>query len=219
MTDGIIKGTGNSRLIKTVANALTLYPTYEKFMEAFIAGTLPIDLFGINPSGWNVQGDKLGKSTLLTDALCTALGLATTATPTQAMEKLRQLVNTAQNVATGRAQVEVGTYVGIGRKTGDSNNPVSLTLSFAPKILWIPCYGPNNIIYNFASFGPFMFSSTLSTEYKTQVGMSTENDKTYSAGKKSSDGKTFYWYYARNNYAADTQLDHSGFTYYYIAIG
>lgn len=114
MTDGIIKGTGNSRYLKSVANALALYPTHESLMEALAAGTLPIDLNGINPAGWNIMGDKLDKATLLTDALCTALGLATTATPTQAMEKLRQLVNTAQSTADGRARVSFGSYVGNG---------------------------------------------------------------------------------------------------------
>lgn len=105
MTDGIIKGTGNSRYLKSVANALALYPTHESLMEALAAGTLPIDLNGINPAGWNTLGDKLDKATLLTDALCTALGLATTATPTQAMEKLRVLVN-------GKTNVSFGSYAG-----------------------------------------------------------------------------------------------------------
>lgn len=112
MTDGIIKGTGNSRYLKSVANALALYPTHESLMEALAAGTLPIDLNGINPAGWNTVGDKLDKATLLTDALCTALGLSTTATPTQAMEKLRQLVNTAQSTTNGRPRVAFGSYIG-----------------------------------------------------------------------------------------------------------
>lgn len=114
MTDGIIKGTGNSRYLKSVANALALYPTHESLMEALAAGTLPIDLNGINPAGWNTVGDKLDKATLLTDALCTALGISTTSTPTQAMDKLRQLVNTAQSTANGRARVSFGSYVGNG---------------------------------------------------------------------------------------------------------
>lgn len=112
MTDGIIKGTGNSRYLKSVANALALYPTHESLMEALAAGTLPIDLNGINPAGWNTVGDKLDKATLLTDALCTELGLSTTATPTQAMRKLRQLVNTAQSAANGRPRVAFGSYYG-----------------------------------------------------------------------------------------------------------
>lgn len=126
MTDGIIKGTGNSRYLKSVANALALYPTHESLMEALAAGTLPIDLNGINPAGWNTVGDKLDKATLLTDALCTALGLSTTATPTQAMEKLRQLVNTAQSTANGRPRVAFGSY------TGDSASSRNIYLPGTP---------------------------------------------------------------------------------------
>lgn len=119
MTDGIIKGTGNSRFLKGPANAAALYPDFESFRDAWAAGTLPVDFNGINPAGWEVLGDKLDKSTLLTDALCTALGLATTATPTQAMDKLRQLVNTAQTDANGKAKIASGSYIGTtgGKKT------------------------------------------------------------------------------------------------------
>ena len=53
MKDGIIKGSGNSRYLRTVANALTLYPNYESFIAALIQGTFPIDLNGINSSGWS----------------------------------------------------------------------------------------------------------------------------------------------------------------------
>lgn len=107
MTDGIIKGTGNSRYLKSVANALTLYPTHESLMEALAAGTLPIDLNGINPAGWETQGTALNKANLLTDALCTALGLANTATPTQAMDKLREVVS-------GKINISAGSYTGTG---------------------------------------------------------------------------------------------------------
>lgn len=93
MTDGIIKGTGNSRYLRVPADAKTKYGTWDAALDAMIAGTFQFDLNGVNPAGWDVQGDKLNKATLLTDTLCSALGLATTATPTEAMEKLRQLLN------------------------------------------------------------------------------------------------------------------------------
>lgn len=134
MTDGIIKGTGNSRYLKSVANALALYPTHESLMEALAAGTLPIDLNGINPAGWNIMGDKLDKATLLTDALCTALGLATTATPTQAMEKLRQLVNTAQSGVNRSAKIQTGSYTGSsGVESG--KNFKTIYFSSTPRVL------------------------------------------------------------------------------------
>ena len=39
MKDGIIKGNGNSRYLKSVADFLTQYPTYEDFSNALSDGT------------------------------------------------------------------------------------------------------------------------------------------------------------------------------------
>lgn len=139
MTDGIIKGTGNSRFLKGPANAAALYPDFPSFRDAWAAGTLPIDLNGINPAGWDVVGDKIGKETLLTDALCTALGLPTTATPTQAMDKLRQLVNTAQSGVNNGVKLAAGKYVGNGdSSTYPSPNPSqTIVLPFTPKAVFV----------------------------------------------------------------------------------
>lgn len=87
------------------------------------------------------EGDFLNKSTLLTDALCTALGLATTATPTQAMDKLRQqigstsdnltqLVNTTkEEVLAADLRIELGSYTGTGSST------VTIPFSFSPAFI------------------------------------------------------------------------------------
>ena len=74
MQDGIIKGTGNSRYLKSVANFLSLYPTYEAFAAALIAGELPIDLNGINEAGWQQLATALNKANLLSDETAAALG-------------------------------------------------------------------------------------------------------------------------------------------------
>ena len=75
MKDMVPKGTGNSRTLKSVANFLTLYPTYNDFAAALVAGTLPIDLGAINSAGCDEVGTPLNKANLLTDATATALGL------------------------------------------------------------------------------------------------------------------------------------------------
>lgn len=85
MQDAIIKGNGNSRYLKTVAAALSLYPTYEDMLQAMIAGTFPIDLNGINAEGWTQQGTPLTKGTLLSDAVAASLGLGTDATVSDAL--------------------------------------------------------------------------------------------------------------------------------------
>lgn len=124
MQDTVSKNIGNSRSLKTVPNALTLYPTYEAMIAAMVNGTFPIDLCPLNPAGLVKKGDDLNKSTLLTDALCTALGLPTTATPTQAMEKLRQMAVAAQNTGNAKARAAFGSYTGTAPYNGSQTIPL-----------------------------------------------------------------------------------------------
>lgn len=73
MKDTIIKGAGNSRLLKSVPNVLTLYPTYESFVQALATSGLPIDLLGLQAAGVEQMGTDLNKATLLSDAAETAI--------------------------------------------------------------------------------------------------------------------------------------------------
>lgn len=63
MTDGIIKGTGNSRFLKSVPDILTRYPTWDAAAAALRDGTFPFDLNGINELGWQVLGTPLNAAT------------------------------------------------------------------------------------------------------------------------------------------------------------
>ena len=92
MQDGIIKGTGNSRYLKSISNFLQQYPTYQDFVAALVAGTLPIDLNGINETGWDQLGTALNKANLLSDETCAALGLPNTAVPDDAFNTLADTV-------------------------------------------------------------------------------------------------------------------------------
>lgn len=86
MTDGIIKGTGNSRLLKS---AITEATTWEQFRAALIAGTLPIDLAGINADGWQQLATALNKANLLDDVTQLLIGLSDTeATVNMALRRL-----------------------------------------------------------------------------------------------------------------------------------
>lgn len=76
MKDFVPKGTGNSRLLKSVSNFLSLYPDYPRFANALIAGTLPVDFNGINSEGVQQTGTALSKETLLTDKTAAALELS-----------------------------------------------------------------------------------------------------------------------------------------------
>lgn len=88
MIDSKLAGTGNSRFLKSVSNFKTLYPTYDDFVAALIAGTLPIDLNGINPNGWTQQGTPLNKANLLSDDVANGLGLVDDATPNGAFNAI-----------------------------------------------------------------------------------------------------------------------------------
>lgn len=77
MQDGIIKGLGNSRWLKSGIGNTT---TWQQFLDSLIAGTLPIDLSGINEEGWDVLGTPLNKQTLLTDVAAAMYGLGSDAT-------------------------------------------------------------------------------------------------------------------------------------------
>ena len=92
MKDSVILGSGNSRYLKSVADFKTLYPTYDDFVAALVAGTLPIDLNGINAAGFQQLGDALGKATLLKDATAALYGLEDTAVPDDVFSALSKAV-------------------------------------------------------------------------------------------------------------------------------
>lgn len=85
MKDFVIKGNGNSRYLKSSLEGIT---TWEQFRAALAAGTLPIDLNGINPEGFQQLGDPLNKATLLKDDTAALLGLGTDAVPDDAFVAL-----------------------------------------------------------------------------------------------------------------------------------
>ena len=87
-------------LFRSVSDFLTRYPDYESLAQALIAGTLPIDLFGVNPDGWSIQGTALNKANLLAAAVTSALGMTdATATVSGALQTLKGKIDTAQSTA------------------------------------------------------------------------------------------------------------------------
>lgn len=119
MKDGVPKGTGNSRFLKSAISTAT---TWEQFRTMLVNGTLPIDLGGVNAAGWQVLGDALNKANLLPDSVATALGLSG-----------NPQVKDALNLIGSRAKIQTLTYVGTG--TCGSASPNSLTFTFAPQIV------------------------------------------------------------------------------------
>jgi len=99
MQDAIMKGTGNSRYLKSVSGFLTLYPTYEAFVDALVSGTLPVDFNGINPDGWAQEGTPLDKASLLTDSTAGLAGLSEEDTPNDMFAALFHKANGAKTTA------------------------------------------------------------------------------------------------------------------------
>lgn len=95
MQDTIIKGTGNSRTLRSVASFMNLYPTYEDFVAALVTGTLPIDIGPLNSAGVQQTGTAVNKANLLSDATATVLSLTGNPTVNDALNKLGASVNTA----------------------------------------------------------------------------------------------------------------------------
>ena len=91
MQDGIMKGTGNSRYLKSVADFLTQYPTYQEFAAALAAGTLPVDFNGINETGWEQLGTVLNKANLLSDETAEMYGFSEAAVPDDLFKVLVQM--------------------------------------------------------------------------------------------------------------------------------
>lgn len=123
----IIKETGNSRTLKSVANFLTLYPTYEAFAQALITGTLPVDIGGINPAGVQQEGDPLNKATLLKDSTAALYGLGSGAVPDEVLANLASRISALDN----KIKIVNGTFV------GDFRNGKTINTGFSPKLFFI----------------------------------------------------------------------------------
>jgi len=206
MKDFIPTGEGKSRFLKSVSNFLTLYPDYETFAAALISGTLPIDLNGVNSSGYSQLGTPLNKASLLADATATAFGL----TPANAT------VNDALALLGNNAVYgEMVSYTGDG--TYGSSHPCSVTFSIAPEIVIMVNEPSFHSQYGGDEYNCFsIVTAALTTSYVAKKGFfDWLEDLSYSYAKKSSNGKTISWYCTTNQY---NQLNLSGTTYFVLGL-
>ena len=131
-------------------------------------------------------------------------------------------VNSLASLATalGAARIQTGSYT--GNDNYGASYPNSLTFNFAPKIvIWTNYfidasrgYSPHGGFYQ-------INCATLTTSYTKNQGPYQDTEyNTYA--KKSSDGKTIYWYavYAYGSgRTSSQQLNYYGYVYHWIAIG
>lgn len=218
MEDMVIKGTGNSRFLKSVENFLDLFPTYEAFAAAFAAGILPVDFNGINPEGITQMGTPYAKSSVLADETAALFGFGATAIPDDIFKKIvsgfnmtgphfiqnNEVLHTGNIESLNMAQIVTGSYVGTG--TYGSNNKNVLTLSIRPRLLivageesmMIAAYGAEHCLF---------FYSVTGTSSNVQVNNISWGDN------------TVQWYNENSSYGAKFQMNTEKAEYHYTVIG
>lgn len=141
MQDGIIKGTGNSRYLKGAG-----WPaTYEEFKSMAEAGTLPIDLAGINAAGWQQIGTALAKANLLTDTVAALINTLTGTTPETPNDALSLLTEKSQALYDGRVQIATGSYTGTGAYGSSNPTVINTGLTDARILIVYNTYNGNAI--------------------------------------------------------------------------
>lgn len=112
-----------------------------------------------------------------------------------------------------KTRVQVVSYV--GTRTYGESNPCSLTFDFPPKVVFYLGYLSGTSFYdpNYNNDTQTEVLLNMPTVYTSGRGFTKRNGTRY--GKISLDGKTLYWY--STNYS--DQLNNTGYTYYYLAIG
>ena len=158
--------------------------------------------------------------------------LTSTTKPTKAYYRMysgdvwsvwRQIATDSDLADIGALQLLTGSYVGTGVSGSGSGNPNSITFSRVPRLIMLlgtktsdgeyhPLFGADSGSY----YVHLVYADMLTTAYQKGLGLSN-----YSSldiyGKKSSDGKTFSWYYDATD-KANYQCNVSGTTYYYAAL-
>ena len=118
-----------------------------------------------------------------------------------------------------KARVQVVSYVGTG--TYGENNPCSLTFDFAPMVVvLLGIVDPNGKLRSIhewdVNYIDIRIPSVTPTTFTAYYGFGQTTYVAYQFGRVSTDRKTFYWYGSKS---AFSQLNESGYVYYYLGIG
>lgn len=110
-----------------------------------------------------------------------------------------------------KARVQFGSYVGTG--THGSSNPNSLNLSFTPRFLLVMNGDRPKSLNSYANFALFVYGVANGIT----VGPSSSNYEIplFATWNKNS----VSWYNSNSDYGATGQMNNSGITYRYVAIG
>lgn len=133
MIDSVLKGTGNSRFLKSAVPAGTSWADALAMLQA---GTFPIDFNGINAEGFQQVGTPLNKANLLKDATAAQIGLPPSTTPDgmfQALGNTGELHVWRKTTVSVEAGYNLGNtqknYLASASISGDSNTTVTFKVS------------------------------------------------------------------------------------------
>lgn len=138
MIDSVLKGTGNSRFLKSAVPAGTSWADALAMLQA---GTFPIDFNGINAEGFQQVGTPLNKANLLKDATAAQIGLPPSTTPDGMFQALgntgelhvwRKTVTTSQEIPAGYTLGDAESGTAFSVPNAGSQNYV--TLQYGPSI-------------------------------------------------------------------------------------
>lgn len=153
--------------------------------------------------------DVYSKTDTITTETLSQLGLSADKLPNDAFQQIKTLIDNAQTSADGKAKIQTGSYVGTG--TYGANNPCSLTFDFSIKVLLIGCttndYDPtiSFFVYDYDRYSTFVPKARSGSQNSEGwYGYISWNDNTVN------------W---NNTDSAMLQLNDTGLTYYYVAIG
>lgn len=118
MIDSVLKGTGNSRFLKSAVPAGTSWADALAMLQA---GTFPIDFNGINTEGFQQVGTPLNKANLLKDATAAQIGLPPSTTP----DGMFQALGNTGELHVWRKTVVTGTDIPAGYNVTDTTGVIS----------------------------------------------------------------------------------------------
>lgn len=169
-----------------------------------------------NPHGVTAaQVGAFTKAQTLTAETAALVGLGADAMPDAVFAKIKSLIDAVGNHSNTKAVSELKSYVGTGAY--GSSAPVSLSFSFVPSTIIYIGYSNGTIFAN-PQQGLYMVAlPAMSTSYTQYFGLCFNGQgQSTSYGMRSGDSKTVSWY---NTSGAQMQLNESGSTYYFLAIG
>lgn len=157
------------------------------------------------------EGTPLNKNSLLKDETAALFGLDADAVPDDVLAIIKTLIASNKALASSKSQIATGSYMGTG--TYGASNPCRLTFGFKPVIVFL--YPDQNCDISHHSSNP------NTDPYAIRFGVTTkfyDNSTAAYHNKLSYTGNTMSWYCTGGS-GASTQLNYSGWKYYYVAIG